>query len=71
MKRSDISDEHVIELAQAWRKGFDKPGVIYALEAEGIPIKVAYAKVMHMVDRGLLEYGVSPFYAWPTGKRPA
>jgi len=32
---------------------------------EGVPQKVALAKVLHMCDCGLLEYGTSPFYAWP------
>lgn len=70
MKRSDIADDHVIELAQQWREEFAAPGVISALTAEGVPAKVALAKVLHMVQRGLLDYGVSPNYAWPTGKRP-
>lgn len=64
MKRSDIPDQHVIDLAQAWR---DKtgPGVVAALMAEGIPEKLAVAKVEHMAVRRLLDYGVSPYYAWP------
>jgi hypothetical protein len=65
MKRSDVTDEHVLELAQRWRQGVDQPGVIDALMAEGIPEKVALAKVEHMVRRHLLDYGVSHNYAWP------
>ena len=90
MKRSDIPDGHVIELARRWREhpkaepfaalkalaaGDDAtlaelldgrpPGVIAALMAEGVPEKVALAKVLHMCRRGLLEYGTSPYYAWP------
>lgn len=65
MKRSDVSDEHAIELAQRWRDDFTQPGVIAALMAEGVPEKVAYAKVLHLVKRGLLDYGVSPYFAWP------
>lgn len=69
MKSSDIDDRHVIDLAQAWRYGgIGAPGVVAALVAEGIPEKLAYTKVMRLVDRGFLEYGVSPNYAWPTGK---
>jgi hypothetical protein len=37
-----------------------------ALMAEGIPHNLALAKVMHMVERGLLDYGTSPYHAWPT-----
>jgi hypothetical protein len=66
VKRSDIADEHVLELARRWREdAFGQPGVIDALVAEGVPEKVAYAKVLHMAERRLLDYGVSPFYAWP------
>ena len=75
MKRSDIPDEHVLELARRWHVSPDRtePGVVAALVAEGVPAKLALAKVEHMVSRGLLEYGVSPNYAWPTrlgGKEP-
>lgn len=65
MKRSDIADEHVIELARQWRSDPSKPGVVAALVAEGVPEKLAIAKVEHLVDRHLLQYGVSPNYAWP------
>ncbi len=65
MKRSDIADEHVIELARRWREDFTRPGVIDALMAEGVPEKVALAKIEHMARRRLLDYGVSPYYAWP------
>ncbi|HWB34564.1 MAG TPA: hypothetical protein VHA75_00920, partial [Rugosimonospora sp.] len=67
VKRSDIPDALVIELAQRWQDG-DRTGVVAALVAEGIPPKLALAKVEHLCDRGLLEYGVSPNYAWPTGR---
>ena len=65
MKRSDIPDDHVLELAQRWHQDTTQPGVITALMAEGVPEKVALAKVEHMVRRHLLDYGVSPYYAWP------
>ena len=66
MKRSDIPDEHVLELARRWREDtLGQPGVIDALTAEGVPEKVALAKVEHMARRRLLDYGVSPYYAWP------
>lgn len=68
MKRSDIADDHVIELARAWRHGPPgTPGVVAALVAEGIPEKLAASKVLHLSARGLLDYGVSPNYAWPAG----
>jgi hypothetical protein len=68
VKRSDISDDRVIELARAWRDaplGGKPLGVVAALMAEGVPEKVALAKVEHMARRRLLDYGVSPYYAWP------
>lgn len=69
MKSADIDDQHVIDLAQAWRAGpIGTPGVVAALVAEGVPGKLAITKVMRLVDRGYLEYGTSPTYAWPTGK---
>ena len=66
MKRSDIDDERVITLARAWKADSSRPGVLAALVAEGVPTKVALSKIEHMTDRGLLEYGVSAAYAWPT-----
>jgi hypothetical protein len=66
MKRSDVTDEHVIELAQRWRDDpHVAPGVIAALMAEGVPEQVALAKVEHMSRRRLLAYGTSPYHAWP------
>jgi len=66
VKRADIADDHVVELARRWKdRPFAQPGVVAALTAEGIPLKLALAKVEHLVTRGLLDYGVSPFYAWP------
>lgn len=66
MKRSDIPDDHVIELARRWRDEPGSPGAVAALIAEGIPAKLALRKVEHLVERGLLDYGVSPYCAWPT-----
>lgn len=72
MKRSDIDDQHVIDLAQKWSDGNGPgavPGVVEALVAEGIPEKLALSKVEHLYSRGYLECGVSPYYSWPTGKK--
>jgi hypothetical protein len=65
MKSSDIPDEHVIELARAWHDDHTQPCVADALIAEGVPAKLAYAKIEKLVGRGLLNYGVSPRCAWP------
>ena len=64
MKRADIDDQHVIELAARWMQ-LEGPGVVEALVAEGVPEKLAIRKVEHLSQRGLLDYGVSPLYAWP------
>jgi hypothetical protein len=71
MKRSDIDDQHVIDLAQAWRdaQSVTHPGVLESLVAEGVPHKLAVAKIEHLCNRGYLEYGTSCRYAWPTGKQ--
>mgnify|MGYP007099774091 CR=1 FL=1 len=67
MKRSDIADPRVINLAAAWQADpQNNPGVIVALTNLGVPRKVAVAKVEHLITRGLLDCGVSPNYAWPT-----
>jgi hypothetical protein len=68
VKRSDLSDDHVLNLARQWQEEAPPrtgPGVVRALMAEGVPEKVALAKVEHMISRNLLECGVSPYYAWP------
>lgn len=65
MKRADIPDEHVIDLARHWWQDRRQLGVVEALVAEGIPEKLAIKKVEHLASRGLLDYGVSPYYAWP------
>lgn len=66
MKRSDIPDDLVLELAARWEAApSTQPGVVAALIRCGIPPKLARAKVRHLVDRRLLEYGVSENYAWP------
>lgn len=64
MKRADIADRDVVALAAAWREG--GPGVVTSLVERGVPEKVALRKIEHMVDRDLLDYGTSPYFAWPT-----
>jgi len=67
VKCSDIPDDLVIRLAAAWKADpRNSVGVVEALVQRGLPEKVAYRKVERLVYRGLLEYGTSPRYAWPT-----
>jgi hypothetical protein len=66
-KRSDVVDGLVLKLAAAWKADPENnPGVVTALVVAGVPAKLARSKVEHLVDRGLLECGVSADYAWPT-----
>lgn len=54
MKRSDIPDDHVIELARRWRENpGTEPGVVGALVAEGFPEELALRKVEHLVHRAV------------------
>ena len=67
MKCADIPDGHVIELARrSHQQPFGNPGVVDALVAEGVPEKVAVAKVERLIRRRLLDYGTTLRYAWPT-----
>lgn len=50
--------------------GHDVPGVVEALVTEGIPEKLAVAKVESLCRPkngrpALLDYGTSSYYAWP------
>lgn len=65
-KCSDIDGDHVVELAhQTFAPGGTRLGVVAALVAEGWPERLALAKVEKLVSKGRLDYGVSPYYAWP------
>lgn len=65
MQCKDIQDAHVVELARRWHQDHHENGVVMALMAEGIPEKLALRKVESLVKKGLLEYGSSPYGAWP------
>lgn len=64
VKRSDIPDMLVIELARAWTEQRGT-GALAAMVEMGIPAKVAVAKIEQMVTRGLIGYGVSVNFVWP------
>ena len=67
MKCADIPDGHVIELARRWHaQPIGSLCVVDALIAEGVPEKVAYAKVQRLVRRHLLDFGTTLRCAWPT-----
>lgn len=67
LQLKDIPDELVLLLARAWSTE-RHTGVHDALITLGFPDKLAYRKIERLVSRGLLEYGVSPRYAWVTEK---
>lgn len=67
LHRRDLPDTHVLAHALRSHTVTGQHGAIGALMTEGVPHNLAYAKVMHLVDRGLLDYGTSPYSAWPTG----
>jgi len=66
VKLFGIDDQHVIDLARAWQENTDHAGVVHALVAEGVDEGLAVDKVEDPAERDLLEYGTSPYYAWPT-----
>lgn len=61
MKRSDITDEEVMEMLT---KAYVATPVLDILLEKGYPYKVAEAKIYHMVDRGLIDYGVGINHVW-------
>lgn len=77
MQAKDIDEAAVIAAAASWAEhkdgwawgiqGYVHMGVldIMVLCME-IPTKLAIYKLERMADKGLLEYGTSVSYAWPT-----
>jgi hypothetical protein len=68
MQSKGIPDHHVLWLAWRWRQDPRCPCALDALVAEGVPAKLAAAKIERLVARGLLDYGVSVRCPWPTGR---
>ena len=70
MQRKDISDEQVKAACLEYHakdssNGFDGEFVTDILvRMTGAPYKVAYAKLDHCNDRGLINYGVSLRTCW-------
>jgi hypothetical protein len=65
MKRSDITDEQVIEACKARMRGDALDAVSYLMDKTGAPCKVVCAAMERSYDRGLIEVGVSLRMAWP------
>lgn len=65
LKRGDIPDAEVLEACRAFHRGeADTPDVALSHK---YPAKLVLAKMQHMVDRGLLNCGVSLRTAWVEG----
>jgi hypothetical protein len=67
MKRADIPDDHVVALARRWQLD-GGAGAWSTLVDEGVPAKLATAKIEHLTTCGLLDYGVSVKLPWPGPK---
>lgn len=65
MQAKHIPDTVVVELARQWHDTHEGLGVVEALIQCGVPEKLAYYKVERLTERGILDYGTSPRYAWP------
>lgn len=64
VKRSDISDAEMIEAVRQYQRSpLTNPFPTDTLAAK-YPRKVVEAKMEHLVDRGILNYGVSLRTAW-------
>ena len=74
-KRSDVPrlsvlavcDRQTAVLATPGRTSALPPAVILA-DLWRVPLKVAYSAIVRDVDAGLLEYGVSLAFPWPTAQ---
>lgn len=64
MKRSDITEAEVIEACDAFHQHRDSRPPWKQLVDKGYPEKVVYAKMSQLVDKGVLDYGVSVRTAW-------
>lgn len=65
MKRSDITDEQVVEACRLALAPFGPRSLDRLIEMTGAPAQVAYAAMERANDRGLIDYGVSLRTAWP------
>lgn len=82
MQAKDIDEHAVLAAAYSWQmnsrgwawgiEGYVHMGVLsIMIEIMGIPPRLAIYKLERMTDRGLLDYGTSVSYAWPTEKGTA
>jgi hypothetical protein len=71
VKASDISEFELLEYIQKRRQNWELPTPDLVWMERGFPLKVVYAKLQKLLDRGLIEYGVSLRTGWltPAGER--
>jgi len=66
MQCKDIPDDVAIQAAaDAMAAGYRPDVVSLLIERTGAPSKVVYSKLQRLVDRGLLNFGVSLRGCWP------
>ncbi len=66
MKRSDISDERVVSACVVSRGFRLRPSLEVLVDMTGAPVKVALRAMERAASRGLIDWGVSIRWAWPT-----
>lgn len=67
MKRSDLPMLAVLHYCKQWgERPWLTPGALERLALDGWPMKIALARIRQAVALGLVEYGTSEAYCWPT-----
>lgn len=66
MKRSDITDVQVVQACIDFHAGTDRISGGLLMERTRAPRSVVLAAMDRAEKRGLIEYGVSLWSAWPT-----
>lgn len=67
MRTSDITDDQVIAACRAWHENpAGNSSIGNLMDATGAPRKVALRAMERASNRGLINWGVSINYAWPT-----
>lgn len=62
----DIDELELLRYIRDRQKNFDMPNPAEAWVSKGFPEKVIYSKLKKLLDRGLIDYGVSVRQCWLT-----
>lgn len=68
MKRSDITDEQVVQACIDFHDSHGPVSGVRLIEQTGAPRSVVTAAMERASRRNLIDYGVSLWSAWPTDK---